>query len=356
MISRRLHTGLLAGLSFALLTGACTQPEPEPEPIKPEPVVDELELPDITGLDIEKSFEDALALALTVTARTPFNSLANSFDRFQTGCPDVWAGVPPEEFADLDVDMDDAEGLTWSDHCENPDGGYFNGHGYWDGQIAVQGNPNTPEGITIEADRELIGDGVIGDLSGVFFEFDGEASDSLYTVEADGYNRWIYSSLVTGTVTGRDPFPEGSLAPVGWRTDLYLFKTGGDEDSLEARGNVYLFTGRMNERFDSMAMDINVIGQLGAGPDDCTQEPLGWIGLRDENAVWYDLIFLPRSEDDITGIPYPNDPLSECDGCGTLYIRGVESGEYCPDFSFLFDGTLEPPPVEEFVSSLRDLP
>ena len=169
MISRRLHTGLLAGLSFALLTGACTQPEPEPEPIKPEPVVDELEIPDITGLDMEQSFEDALRLALTVTARTPFNSLANSFDRFQTGCPDVWAGVPPEEFADLDIDNEEAEGLTWSDHCENPDGGYFNGHGYWDGQIAVQGDPDSPEGITIEADRELMGDGVIGDLSGVFF-------------------------------------------------------------------------------------------------------------------------------------------------------------------------------------------
>ncbi|MEZ4317709.1 MAG: hypothetical protein R3F61_09395 [Myxococcota bacterium] len=339
---------------LALLV-SCTPQEAPPEPIKPTPVVDELEIPDISGIDMEAAFVEAMQLLLTVNARTPFQSLDRSFDRFQPGCPDVYAGIPPEEQADIDVDMD-AGGLTWTDHCENPDGGYFSGYGWWDGDVGVTGDPNSSEGITIEADREMIADGVVGDTNGVIFEFKGEASDSLYTVQADGYDRWIYSSLVDGTSTGRDPFPAGALAPAGWRTDLYLYMTGGDEDSLEARGNVYLFTGRMSERFDSIALDINVIGQLGAGPDDCTQEPLGWIGLRDENAVWYDLIFLPRSEDDITGVPYPNDPLSECDGCGTLYIRGVESGEFCPDFSFLFDGSLQAPPVAEFVSSLRDLP
>ncbi|MCB9673868.1 MAG: hypothetical protein H6737_02065 [Alphaproteobacteria bacterium] len=334
---------------------SCTPQDTTPTPIKPTPVVDELEIPDITGIDMEKAFEDALALALTVNARTPFNSLSSSFDRFQTGCPDVYAGPPGEDQApDLDIDMD-AGGLSWADHCINPDGTTFSGYGWWNGEIAVTGDPNAD--LTIEAEREMIADGVVGGADGVFFEFDGEASDSLYNVTSnDGYVRWVYSSLVEGTTTGTDPFPSGALAPYGWRTDLYVRMTGGNEDSLETRGNVYLFTGRMNERFDSLALDINVIGELGAGPDDCTQEPLGWIGLRDENAVWYDLIFLPRSEDDITGIPYPNDPLSECDGCGTLYIRGVESGEFCPDFSFLFDGTLQPPPVDEFVSSLRDLP
>jgi len=339
---------------FALLL-SCAPEEAAPPTIKPTPVVDELEIPDISGIDMEAAFVDALTLALTVNARTPFNSLNNSFDRFQTGCPDVYAGIPPQEQAEVDVGMD-AGGLTWTDHCENPDGGTFSGYGWWDGDVLVTGDPTSAEGITIEASREMNADGVVGDPNGVFFEFKGDASDSLYTVQADGYDRWIYSSLVVGTATGSDPFPAGSLAPAGWRTDLYLFMTGGDEDSLEARGNVYLFTGRMAERFDSLALDINVIGELGAGPDDCTQEPLGWIGLRDENAVWYDLIFLPRSENDITGIPYPNDPLSECDGCGTLYIRGVESGEFCPDFSFLFDGSLQAPPVDEFVSSLRDLP
>lgn len=331
-----------------------------PEPEAPTPVVDtdapvELELPDISELDMPLAYQDALVLALTVNAHTAFMSHTRTLDRFNTGCPDIYAGPPPSELFDADVD-EDAPGVTWADFCAGPDGSTFSGYGYWAGDVGVEGQPGSVEGLTVNADREMIADGVVGGPEGTVLEIDAELSDALYRVDADGYTRWSYSSLVDGTVTGSDPFPPGSLAPDGWRTDLYLYQSGGDIDRIEARGNVYLFEGRMQGRFDSMAMDLEVVGTLGAGPSDCTLEPRGWIGLRDEDAFWYDLVFLPRDDSDITGPDYPNDPLSDCDGCGTLYLRGVESGEVCPDFSFLFDGTREPPSVDEFILSLRDLP
>lgn len=340
---------------IALVLLACNGGEaPVPTVLDVDPPTP-LVLPDITGLDMPVAYQDALSLAMTVTANTAFTSHTRSIDRFEPGCPDVYAGAPPEDLVDADID-EDATGLTWADFCQGPEQTSFSGYGYWEGDVAVGGRTDTPEGRTVNADRRMVANGVVGLTDGIFLEIDGELSDALYRVDAQDYTRWSYSSLVDGTVTGIDPFPAGSLAPDGWRTDLYLYHSGGDIDRLEARGNVYLFTGRMQGRFDSMAMDLEVVGELGAGPDDCTLEPRGWIGLRDEDANWYDLVFLPRDDSDITGPDYPNDPLSDCDGCGTLYLRGVESGEVCPDFGFLFDGSRQPPPVQDFVHSLRDLP
>ena len=57
-----------------------------------------------------------------------------------------------------------------------------------------------------------------------------------------------------------------------WRTDLYVSVTGGDEERIETRGNVYLFEEVLAGRFDSVAVDLDVIGEVGAGPDDCLLE------------------------------------------------------------------------------------
>lgn len=340
-----------------VLLAACKPEATEVEvPTRPE-VPPPLEIPDVTGIDFEQSYRDAMALALSVNSRTLFSSHRNAIDSFEVGCPDVYSGIPPEDVAEVEDIQETEEGFTWSDHCaqEHADR-TFSGHGYWDSTVQVSGDADGPEGISIDAERRLHGDGVVGDGENVIFEFDGVASDAMTSTEAEGYTRWSYTSLITGTSTGSDPFPDGSLAPFGWRTDLYVSVIAGDDEArIESRGNVYLFDGRLGDRFDSIALDVDIIGELGAGPDDCTQEPLGWIGLRDENAVWYDLVFLPRYSFDITGQPYPNDPLQECDGCGTLYIRGVEQGEVCPDFSGL-QAEFPAPDHTDYVFSLRDLP
>jgi hypothetical protein len=146
------------------------------------------------------------------------------------------------------------------------------------------------------------------------------------------------------------------VTPEGYRTDLYQFISGGDVDRYEARGNVYMFTPQLQGKFDSIAVDIALQGPLGAGPEDCTLEPLGWIGVRDDEARWYDVVFLPRYEEDIVGDKYPNDPLSICDGKGRLYIQGIEQElEVEVDFSFLFDGSFELPVAEDFILPLHSL-
>lgn len=338
----------MSALLWLLL--ACTEKDTDTGVVLDPP--EELEIPGIQGVDLDQLFVDTVKLGITADARVAWDAHAISLDLMDPGCPDIYAGIPDLEIDDLDEDV---PGYSWLDQCYAGDE-RFGGYEYWENDVRVTGELEDPSGQTVAGQRSLIGNGVISVDDDVTFEFDGEASDSLTKIDdSTGFSRFVYSSLVDGTITGSIPFPDGSPTPGGWRTDMYLSYTGGDVDSLEARGNVYFFEKRINDRFDSLAMDIEFTGPNGATPDDCAIEPRGWIGVRDENAYWYDVVFEPRFDDDATDSDYPNDPYTACDGCGTLYIRGIaQDVQVCPDLSFLWDGALTPPQGNEYALSLRD--
>ncbi|MFT7521695.1 MAG: hypothetical protein ACI9MC_003847, partial [Kiritimatiellia bacterium] len=295
-------------------------------------------------------------LAASIDMRQTWNGHLTTMGQRRDGCPDIFAGNPDVENIRLRTD---GNGLAWKDFCEQNDGTSWGGFEYWEVDIAIDGDPTTVEGQTVEAERLLFGDGLITTETSVLYEFDGEATDGLTVVDAaDGYNAWTYSSLVAGTATGSLAFDEAtSDTPGGYRTDMYRRATGGsgDGDTVEARGNLFFFEHRIQERFDSIVLDVEFRGPAGAGPDDCLKEPRGWIGVRDENAFWYDLVFEPRYDGDPTDSDYPNDPYTACDGCGTLYVRGLEqeSLEVCLDLSFLWDGVLSPPDIKEYAYTLH---
>ena len=220
----------------------------------------------------------------------------------------------------------------------------------WEGSSQSSGDPAAPEGRTVEGSRLLQGDGLVATDAGAAFELKGEVGESIYQVEAEGYRRFTWQSLVDATVTGSDAFGDGA----GWRADLYLSAGGGDGEgaggaTLELRGNAYFFEPRIAGRFDSIDVELSFGADL-----DCTAEPHGWISLRDEDAFWYDLVFLPLEDGEGTA----TDPAA-CDGCGTLYIRGLETvayGEVCPDLDGAWQvDPAEPPDAEGFLLGLRDL-
>ncbi len=332
------------------LAGCADAPDPGKAPIRN--TQDTLEIPDLTGIDFVQAFTDAFTLSTTVVASTPWDTHVALLATRATGCPDIYAGIPDGDIDELDPDMG---GSSWYDFCETPQGESWSGWSWWSTNGAVAVDPTYPD-IRIETgSRELIADGAVTVADGALWEFDGDASEGVNYTIGPGYTDWTWSSLVNGTFTGSMAF-DGTETPSGWRTDLYLEASVGDTgDHVEARGNVYLFDARLHGRFDSVVMDLEILGDNALGPDGCAQEPLGWIGLRDENAVWYDLVFLPRTEGDITEPPYDN-PHSVCDGCGTLYVRGVEVSEVCMGFDFALDGLIEPPSVDTFVLPHRGIP
>jgi hypothetical protein len=329
---------------------ACQKEEPDEVDVGPGP--EELVLPDTTGVDMEASFADGLALALAVRADRAWNAHVATLPREATGCPDTFVGAPETEI-DLGVD-DDAAGRSWADHCETDAGVTWAGALWWEATASASGDASTPEGATFEGERRLSGDGTVSEGADVRFELDGEVSDSLSRTTAPDYEHWTYATTVDATFTGSDTFA-GTDTPDGYRADAYVYAVGGDAETLEARANVYTFDATFDGRFDSVSMELTMVSPDSASPDECALEPTGWISLRDSDAYWYDLVFQPADgggED--TG--YTDDPYAECDGCGTLYLRGVQIGEVCPDFSFVWDGRLQPPAPEDFVDSFHDVP
>ncbi len=321
---------------------ACSSP-PEDTEVSVGAPAQELVMPSLDDVDLPQAFADALRMATEVTLSAPWQGNVDALELAHTGCPDLYVGAPE------DADLAEQLGVSWYDYCTTPGGLYYGGYVLWDGAISGDGDADSETGRTIEGSRQMIANGVVGDDDAVLFEFKGSGSDSLYQVEAKDYTRWTYSSLLEATVTGESV----AAGTDGWRTDLYLYATGGDADSVELRGNLYLFGPHIAERFDSVAMELSITGPTGAAPDACTAEPTGWIGLRDENAYWYDLVFLPTSGE------ADSDTYSACDGCGTLYVRGIETasyGEVCMDFSWLWEeGAISLPASEDFIFTIRQM-
>lgn len=314
----------------------------------------DLPTPNVEGVDFQAAFQEAFTLAAQTDLKAGWKGHVNAIAQRTSGCPDVYIGNPDIE--NLDDVPEDGTGWSWADYCTNQGGKTFAGWSYWVNNIDITGDAETAEGATSQVSRAIQSDQTLAQNNTVFYEFDGMASDALTQVQAPDYLRWVYSSLVNATVTGEYAFDTSSTTQGGYRADIYLYATGGDADTLETRGNLYFFDKRIETRFDSVALDIAMSGPSGSGPDDCTAEPQGWIGIRDENAFWYDLVFQPRYDSDVSDTGYENDPYNACDGCGALYIRGLEQPamEVCMDFSFLWSGILQPPAVEDYVFTLRE--
>jgi hypothetical protein len=312
---------------------------------------------DLASIDFEAAFVEAVRQLVTVTTQQPWTGHAGTLERRSPGCPDFWT----DPFTVRGQLVSREDGVAWNDDCLNTAGDNYDGWIWWDSRLSAFGDPTTYEGRTIDAVRTMEGDATVdrvgeGEEPELLFEFDGTATDSLYRVEAYGYERYVYSTAIDATVSGRDVF-RGTPMPDGYRSELTVTLTGGDVDNFEARGDVYMFSEVFLDRFDSIGVDMELQGPKGAGPEVCTQEPLGWIGLRDSNAYWYDVVFQPRFEEDIVDIDFANDPLSMCDGCGKLYVQGVEQDvQICVDFSFLFErNAIQLPQEEDFVLPWRGL-
>jgi len=304
-----------------------------------EPPTPTVVLPDISGIDFPAAMAQALELTFSADLRAAWTGHGASLELTRSGCPDFW------------VTDEDAE---WRDHCTTFAGIAWNGEAAWSNALVVDGDPESALGVTTVGARSLDGAAQVDDGPELLFGFSGTGDDSLYVSEAPGYLQWRYASRVDARVRGTAAYPADGPTPGGMLLGLDLSYSGGATSELFARGDVHLPGGVLAGRFDSVSLDVTLDGPGAALPDECVTEPRGWISLRDTDAVWYDLILQPRFTDDATVDPYPNEPYSLCEGCGTLYVRGVESAQVCVDFASLFDGRLQPPDPGGYVLPIRE--
>lgn len=335
--------------SLLLLMSCAASEEAVEKDASPDTTVT-LSIPDLSGVDLESGFQEAMSIVLEIHAQRAWQGHRATLAEADDSCPDMYLGP----LDDLQVD----EGTTWSDYCETSEGQSYEGLLNWVTSIYSEGDADSAMGRTTDASRELTGQALVREpFVHTRFGFDGQVQDSLSLLEAKGgFTSWAWTSQLDASLTGSSIFDETDRFAEGWRADLYLSAHGGDYESLELRGNLYLYQQRIQGAFDSIDVDLYMMEPDAMGPEDCALEPKGRFSLRDPNAIWYDLVFMPRYEEEVGGTAYPNDPLSVCDGCGTLYVRGVQYGTVCPDFGVWFGGVIEPPDVEDYVLLLQDLP
>ncbi len=298
-----------------------------------------LVVPDVSGLDLPAAFQEGIEVTFAADLRAAWAGHVATLDTTRPGCPDFW--VTPFDAA-------------WQDNCSTVSGIAYSGDLAWSSSLSVEGEPESALGVTTNGARRLEGAAQVDDEGELAYGFTGEGDDSLYVSEAPGYLQWRYASRVFGRVRGPLAYGPDSVAPGGTLLGLELSYSGGQTSELTARGDVHLPVDRIAGRFDSVSLNVQLNGPGAALPDECESEPRGWVSLRDEDAVWYDLVLQPRFTDDVTVDPYPNEAYSLCEGCGTLYVRGVATTEVCVDFSTLFDGRLQPPDAATFLLTVRE--
>jgi hypothetical protein len=363
-------------LSIVLVLGAigCTVEPPEP---KAGPQAGALRNPtppvDYKELDMRAAVEEALQFGGLVTTAAAWRGHVATMDLGRLGCPQVWAGVPPEDLLNLDLASEDAMGLTWLADCATDPGATgFEGFAYWE---------STNDGVI--GTRTLVADASVTDATGnVLFDYDGSASDTLDLSQGSAY-----ASAFSGVISG-------SLAGIGSglrAQNNTADANGGFVASWSASGDL-TFDGSV-EAFDGFgppddrpADAPELEDQISWEPGmprftsarfqlsfdvDCPSEPHGYIGLRGNEGFWFDVYFLPLydiAEDSAQSNAYPYEQIDNvaCDGVGTLFARNVDlkaadeedagwSRELSPDFAAVV-ASLPTPSITDYVYTLRNLP
>jgi hypothetical protein len=302
---------------------------------------DPLELPDdVETLDYDQAITQAVAVALGADLATAWRGHVAMLEGSEEGCPSVFLGAPE------DAMTDDEEVVSWAGTCST-------GPLDYDGFVTWQTEVDEAGGGT----RSLAADAVVLDGAGdVQFEFDGEASDDVTWFDGGGFS---YSSSIEGRVSGLAMFGSDSAVPGGFRGNVDVATSSDGSMTIDA--NLYLFGEPLLGRFDSVVLDIEF-------REGCSDEPVGYVGLRGVDGYWFDVYFLPKvplEEIDPNALTveaqaYPYDIIEDpvCDGCGHLFVRNVRIDsvqQVCPDFGSLAAG-LSAPPVDEYVLTLHDPP
>ncbi len=340
---------------------------PEPAPPAPGTNISGLKDPhlpsDFRTIDYADAIAQALNAGASATLSTVWGGHHASIEGAPYGCPHMYLGAPPA----LDEDADeDNPGFSWDASCTTDAGVSYAGFQFWTTEVDTEAGTGS---------RTLMGEATVTDGSALLYEFDGEAADEVSYPSEGG---WSYSTEVDGEVFGTLPFGgatglRATQLTAGWGSDgtidmvgqLHVFDGYGPTDTrtlatIEQTGD-YVPEGWVPglPRFTSARFDLEFTA-------DCPQEPVGYIGLRGNGGIWFDIYFLPRfnpEDDSAQSNAYPYDIIvnEECDGVGTIFVRNIAPEEepwdefVTPDFAVVA-AQLDAPPLTDFVYTLRNFP
>ena len=220
----------------------------------------------------------------------------------------------------------------WQDSCAASSGAMYEGYGYmYVYEDYPAGDDLLLGGWTILLSGEVVGaDGGALEGSGVVADING--GNGYF----DLYQRQLGGTFVidgrTLDASGTD-WLNGSLQPNFDVTAIYVPEitpdtpTGIDARQVAINGALSGLAGAVETvAFEGVILTEEAVGSA------CDLEPSGTVSVRAADGNWYDVVFDSPEE---VGEPMLGDGL--CDGCGTLWFRGLQLDGVCVDFGALTD-------------------
>lgn len=209
-------------------------------------------------------------------------------------------------------------GSLWDSRCTAGSGAYFSGF-----IGTYHGSPHLFD------EQSMRGEATVVLPDGRTFVVAGEAGTSK---SEDGRQ---FQSEVDGVYSWNGEASEVALLSGGWHASLRwgeVFSPDGVVEHFEADGSVAPPEGALT------AVDFAAVSFVLDELSVCTLEPSGTLALRDTAGVWHDLVFdvLPTGDGGLTVAE------GACDGCGTVWDRGVDQGQICLDVPSLFSEMAAP--------------
>jgi hypothetical protein len=155
-------------------------------------------------------------------------------------------------------------------------------------------------------------------------------ADSLESAEIQ---HTIWQSVIQGSYAYDGPETAGTWMSEGISPNLTLQVLEIPEEAgLGATGRIFTALGGVSG-LQGIAGTV-VFDEFQVWPaafgNSCPQEPHGNISVRDDDGLWYDVIF-----DGVEAWTEESIDESLCDGCGGIYFRGKNIGSSCIDVSEL---------------------
>ncbi len=244
---------------------------------------------------IAEAMETAVAAGPTYTPAPIFDAYSLAMLAARSDCPGP---------------VDSGSVIFWIGACETPEGSVFDGYA----QLTEYDDANF-SGTTYFANA------TITTASGYRYVSAAHITDVQIGGVSDDRRQYdTFTGAVTGTNTWDGPGVSGTWMEEGLLPAMTLTFTVYEDGARD--GTLTGVVAIPGDVFLAASYDATLWNEASGAA--CAEEPSGTVSLRDPDGNWYEARFDGGLE---------VEDASACDGCGTVYWRGQEVGEVCPDFS-----------------------
>ncbi len=300
-------------LLFLMACHSATAPIDTGETLEPSPyLVDEADpvTANLSSEEVGSAVQELLSQIKELNAAPVFEAYEAAMLGAEPGCPDFY---------------EDEGNVYWYDYCYASDGSYFTGYAFsqdYNGQ-EVDGYSYT--GQTVYSVAEVT------NANGNVFTGGGSVqllrADSIEGEKDVTHTIWM--SVLEGGYAYDGPETAGTWMSEGITPSLTLqFVEIPEEADIGISGRIFTATGGVSGLqgiAGTVVLDNFQVWPAAFG-NSCPEEPHGIVSVRDDEGLWYDVVF--------DGSPaWTEEAVAPalCDGCGGIYFRGEKIGSTCVD-------------------------